>query len=357
MDRSQADILEAVGLALRDARQARGESLEQAAAHLRIKHAYLAGLEAGDLAALPGRTYALGFVRSYAVHLGFDGEEVVEAVRQALDPVGRSAALHYQSPESEERRPGGLLIAASILVAGGLYLGWQVSGRDGMLLERVADMPGELGRYASDMLDGPQPGGGPASREASAPAPPAPSVPDTAPQGAPVMLQAGSDEEEKVPPVGSSAALGAREPAPEAVRALPPAVPPGDAASALAAELPRVPHAEDARSAGDLLASLGGTGRPQAGLADGRIVLQASESSWIQVRSRSRDFVRTQTLEPGERLVLPERDDLALWTGNAGGLEIIVEGSNLGTLGASGKVLRDVPLTAEALRDRLAAGR
>jgi cytoskeleton protein RodZ len=79
----------------------------------------------------------------------------------------------------------------------------------------------------------------------------------------------------------------------------------------------------------------------------------AREASWIQVQSPGRDFLRSTTLQPGQRFDLPDRTDLALWTGNAGGLEVWVDGQNLGALGASGAVLRDVPLTPEALRARL----
>ena len=56
----------------------------------------------------------------------------------------------------------------------------------------------------------------------------------------------------------------------------------------------------------------------------------ARESSWIQVRSAARDWVRTRTLQPGERFVLPDRADLALWTGNAGGVELLVDGQSVG---------------------------
>jgi cytoskeleton protein RodZ len=65
--------------------------------------------------------------------------------------------------------------------------------------------------------------------------------------------------------------------------------------------------------------------------------------------------VRTRTLTPGERLDLPDRADLALWTGNAGGLEILVDGQSLGRAGAAGSVVRDLPLLPEALRQRLTA--
>ena len=84
-------------------------------------------------------------------------------------------------------------------------------------------------------------------------------------------------------------------------------------------------------------------------LADARVVLVARESSWIQIKSSERDYIRSRTLEPGDRFALPNRNDLALWTGNAGGLEVVVDGRNLGRLGSHGAVMRDVALSPEML--------
>jgi cytoskeleton protein RodZ len=87
-------------------------------------------------------------------------------------------------------------------------------------------------------------------------------------------------------------------------------------------------------------------------MARGRIELVARESSWVQVRSLSRDYVRTRTLQPGDRLVLPNRNDLSLWTGNAGGLELMVDGRSVGVLGRRGDVLRELALDADQLLRR-----
>ena len=64
-------------------------------------------------------------------------------------------------------------------------------------------------------------------------------------------------------------------------------------------------------------------------------------------------IVTSRTLEPGDRFVIPDRNDLALWTGNAGGLEVWVDGEKVGTLGRSGAVVRDVSLAPDSLLTRL----
>ena len=83
------------------------------------------------------------------------------------------------------------------------------------------------------------------------------------------------------------------------------------------------------------------------------MVLRAVESSWVRISSPAGDYVRALTLEPNDVFLVPNRADLALWTGNAGGLEVIVDGTVLAPLGTSGAVLRDVSLEPTSLRARL----
>lgn len=87
--------LESVGSRLRRTREGAGLSLAQLAAETRIGERMLSAIEAGDYAALPGKTYAIGFSRTYAKALGLNGAEIAAGVR---------AELAEQAP-SEPRRP------------------------------------------------------------------------------------------------------------------------------------------------------------------------------------------------------------------------------------------------------------
>ena len=75
------DRLRRLGELLRSTRLARNEELSHAAAWLKIRPAYLAALEEGDLAAMPGPAYATGFLRSYADHLGLDGADLAASAQ------------------------------------------------------------------------------------------------------------------------------------------------------------------------------------------------------------------------------------------------------------------------------------
>jgi cytoskeleton protein RodZ len=107
----------------------------------------------------------------------------------------------------------------------------------------------------------------------------------------------------------------------------------------------------------ELLASLdpavGSPGGPQIyerANKDARVILRAREPAWIQVSSLAGDYTFTRTLQPGEAVLVPDRRDLELWTGNAGGLEIIVDGASVAALAGGGAVRRHVSLDPERLR-------
>jgi cytoskeletal protein RodZ len=66
-----------IGDTLRNAREAKGISLEQAEDDTKIRKLYLQSLETGDYDAIPGRVYARGFLRNYANYLGLNQEEIL----------------------------------------------------------------------------------------------------------------------------------------------------------------------------------------------------------------------------------------------------------------------------------------
>lgn len=76
--------LESVGARLRRAREAAGLSAAQVAAETRISLRQIEAIEAGNFSALPGRTYAIGFSRTYARAVGVNEVETAAAVREEL---------------------------------------------------------------------------------------------------------------------------------------------------------------------------------------------------------------------------------------------------------------------------------
>lgn len=127
-----------IGDELKSIRMDLGEDLRTIAASLKIRRQHLEALETGDLDALPGRAYAIGFVRSYADYLGMDGEQAVQRFKTELDgPKDEAEDLHFPEPEDEIAMPQGSLVIIGLLLVAAVIGGLQLSAVvDRMLTER-----------------------------------------------------------------------------------------------------------------------------------------------------------------------------------------------------------------------------
>ena len=74
--------LAAAGASLAQLREAKGWSIDDVSARLKVPPPKMRALESGDVSHLPGTTFALGVVRSYAKMLGVDPAPFVQALRR-----------------------------------------------------------------------------------------------------------------------------------------------------------------------------------------------------------------------------------------------------------------------------------
>src|SRR5882757_1366162 len=114
------------GDALRQQRKALGLNLADVAAALRIKPAYLAALEGGRPDQVPGHTYAIGFMRAYADHLGLESDEVLRRFKQESTGFARKPDLSFPMP------------------LGGYGTWYYLSTGESSRPARVAEVPAEL---------------------------------------------------------------------------------------------------------------------------------------------------------------------------------------------------------------------
>ncbi|HET9493433.1 MAG TPA: RodZ domain-containing protein [Chloroflexia bacterium] len=75
-----------LGDMLRAAREERGITLPEAERETKIRLKYLSAMEDDNPAAMPGPTYARGFLRNYAAYLGLDPNEAVELFEEQSQP-------------------------------------------------------------------------------------------------------------------------------------------------------------------------------------------------------------------------------------------------------------------------------
>jgi cytoskeleton protein RodZ len=289
--------LHSAGELLRQRREALGLDLGGVAASLRIKPAYLAALEEGRHDELPGPVYAIGFMRAYAEHLGLDSEEVLRRFKQESRSLSARPGLSFPMPLAERSMPGGgMLLLAAILAICGYGAWYYVSIGERSRPERVVEVPAALLPKPEATI--PHPTEGMAAPNAAAPA-----------------------EKSGASSAGQAAA------------------PPGAANAA-------TPQVIESAAAAPEPAAQGGSATP---VGPPQIVLHATADSWVQIRDGTRSVLLARILKSGESYRVPDGTGLSMLTGNAGGLEITVNGNPAPSIGPTGAVRRNVALDPQAL--------
>ncbi|MGK9165865.1 DUF4115 domain-containing protein [Inquilinus limosus] len=358
------DMSAPVGRILAQAREIAGYSLYDVAAALRIRHGLLQAIEDGRHQDLPGPVYAIGFVRTYAEFLGFDGDQMVARFKRESTAVEKKPDLVFPAPVPEGSRiPGGAILMIAVLIGGLAYAGWYyLSSANRDVAAEIAALPVRFaalldGNAQPELTPGPvvqpaAPNSAPSLQSAAPPAEPGPGermtagpiVPGpTAPAGTPALPQ----------PAATTPAVMAQAAAPAPVATAPQVAPPPVAAApqpqpAAQSPLPATLALAD-RPLGAALANE--PPAPQVPAADeGRIVLRASADSWVQIRDRQGGLVMTRVMAAGETYAVPSQEGQRLTTGNAGGLQIEVDGQPVAPLGGPGQVVRNIALDPQKLR-------
>jgi hypothetical protein len=121
-----------IGRTLREARLSRGLALETIEGRTKIRVRYLTALENERFGELPGDAYTRGFLRTYADHLGLDGQEVLAAYRaRERQPDDVPVAPRPQRPYEPLRLGPAVagLVTAVVLVASSL-VAWRLGGEE-----------------------------------------------------------------------------------------------------------------------------------------------------------------------------------------------------------------------------------
>ena len=110
------------------------------AAHvLRIQEHYLEALEEGRFDQIPGSTYAIGFLRSYAGFLGLDPDEIIDAFKREQGLDKSEQRLAFPSPSDTSPKPKFWLILLVLVLAGLAYGGWQYQSTGGQIATDLVD--------------------------------------------------------------------------------------------------------------------------------------------------------------------------------------------------------------------------
>lgn len=299
-DRSSAE-LNSPGSQLRSTREARGLDLARAAQMLHLPPSTLAAIEADDHAALPGPVFVRGYLRNYARLLNLDEETILGRLKGG-GPTESARPPRVRGNGREEIRSSHFAVRLvswliSLSVAGLLYL-WWINPVDlsSLFATRIGGLQGEQPKSAA-------PSQAP-SGKVSTPLPtPSSSIPTKA-EPAPALVKP-----------TTAAAVPAAPPRPEP--AVIPAPAPETGVAAVPAPEKPVGATPGIRAPADTPA--------QAPSSQG-VVLEFSDTAWVDVRDATKSFRIYGDIRKGERRELGGTPPYTLILGNARAVQVTVNG-------------------------------
>jgi len=348
---SVTNLRPTVGDELRMRREEAGHTTHELAEAIRIQRRFLEALEAGRLEDLPGTVYALGFLRTYAEYYGLNGDEFVTRFKEETEGYRREQDYSLPEPIEEAKVPTAAIVILAIVLAVGAYVAWySLRPQDAEITGALPEVPGYSATVAEEAAPAPvpalpesQPAAVASAEPQPAPEPPAetaagpeaPAIanvdaeappPDTPPAAVAVVETPVAPAEPEVP--------AAEAPTPEQVTvAAPPATPEAVAPSApMIDEAPYVPQAFGTEN------------------ANTRIVITAADDAWIEISDPDGNRLLSRTMRAGDSYRVPDREGLVFVTGNAGGLNITVDGQPAPAIGGIGIVRKNVKLDPELLK-------
>jgi cytoskeleton protein RodZ len=324
--------LETVGQDLRAARLRRGDDLATVSRSLKIRKDHLEAVEEDNFAGLPGKTYAIGFVRSYSGYLGLDPAKTVERYKQEISGRHDGQAASDSSFHIEETRrlPYGWRIVAGVVGLLLIYGVWHLVSA-GPTAQPVPAPP-SLAPPRPQVVATPKPAPAPppatqpATGDTAVPPPAANTSPAPAPQAA--LPNDGNMSSG----VAAAAPTNGRAVPPPAVPAVGPAVGPTVAAPSVIG------------ASGEVFGQNN---------MNPRVVLHARDETKLTVRGADGTLYLNKDLKAGDSYQVPNLPGLSLATSNAGGVDVVVDGLDKGRVGQNQQILGHVSLEPQSLVERL----
>src|SRR5262245_19996750 len=191
-----------VGELMRLTRERLGHELQTVANQLRIRLSYLEAIEDARFKDLPGTTYAVGFVRSYADYLGLDGADIVRRFREEAARIHGQTKLVLPALTAEGKLPRAAALLVSAVGLAVLYGAWYYrSSQEETQLPLITEVPDRLVALTPE-------------EPMSSAAPPVPNAPDPSPSVATPASPAGPKTDLTEPRDASAPPAASPSPAP-----------------------------------------------------------------------------------------------------------------------------------------------
>jgi transcriptional regulator with XRE-family HTH domain len=113
------------GRKLTEARQQLGLTIEEVAERIRVRKEFLEALEDMNIKLLPGKAYAVAFLRSYARELGIDERAIVDQFQDESALTREDVQSQIRNPTSKPGRDRPWLAAAALVVIAAGFVGFR----------------------------------------------------------------------------------------------------------------------------------------------------------------------------------------------------------------------------------------
>lgn len=328
-----------IGETLERRRVEKGLSFKEVEEATKIRSRYLQGLESEDYASLPDAVYVRGFLKTYANFLGLDGEALANDFREKRAPrqerrmAQQQSVGGYAGGRRSNRKSGSKGggdddggFERPLVSAGGLAgtNRRRVSGATvatvAIALLVLAAVIGGLYLIGRTATGAGVPGGQPnEAREAASREPAGELEP--------------AEEPEPAEPIAAPEEPPVEEPAPEAEEPTPEEPTPEEPPVAEAPAGPEPTEAEDKEPVPEEPAAV------VPGEITATVRVTEEGPSWISVTTDG-DLAYEQIAPVGFEQTFRAGEVFGITTGNAGGVEVEVNGQSVGTLGGYGEVVR-----------------
>ncbi|MDR5779603.1 DUF4115 domain-containing protein [Caballeronia sp. LZ065] len=302
------DSIPAVGARLAQLRQAKGWSIDDVSARLKVSTPKLLALEAGDISHLPDRTFAAGIVRSYAKILGADPAPFTQAFRRDAGVVGQNLKVPVSAGadmprgrvsvplgNSTGRKRSWMWGILAVLVVLAALVTWHTGGESSDWLARLKSATGVGASAGVDSAD----------KAASSSA----ATPDEA--------AAANTGEASLPEV--AAAPGEQPmPRPLGTNALPAS---SSALSAVQSQANQAAAPAAASKAAAPAAVTAGSAPAVAGSGSGAVELKVKEDSWFSVRGKDGKELYSGLVRAGNTQRVQGEPPFKVTVGNVKGVE------------------------------------
>ncbi len=359
-----------LGTLLKNNREKMGIELSHISQNLRIRREYLEAIEEGEFHSLPGQTYTIGFVRSYAKHLGLDVERSVALFKTETEGINAQRPLVFPSPAPEGKVPGGAMILIATVLGIGSYFGWYYLNMPENVtnshIQPISEISSSANNRNSNATTKPE-------REKSIQ-----NIPPILTKTKAIQKQENIEKYQTVrlhdnhpleivakqvmeKKVSSKIKEKKSVIVPVKEKQIPPHLIPKKVNSAINTDIaslretkpPVIPDAptlirEETKQPDNNQKVIQTLNAPKGLTTNSvnvsRVIIQATQDSWLQIQAPDSSSVMTRVMRAGEVYNVPNRSGLRLSTGNAGAIKITVDGYEIEKLGKIGHIVRNIDL-------------